>query len=257
MNRNTLSALDCNFLEASRIFVASSERGEYRERRDVAVCCCGLPAESLNWGFLKPPYADAGATAEAVRSYFAERKLPFNVTFRDEDPRPVLERLESSGWRRKSEPTPGMALSIPRAIPAAPEGLSIAAMRTPEELVAFREAAFRGFGYPLAVARFFLSEPLLAMPHVRMYAGLVDGVVVATSMLIATGSVAGIYWVATLDEQRGRGYGAALTWAAVEGGRALGCELASLQASQLGRPVYTRMGFAHVLDYEHLLPPET
>ena len=94
------------------------------------------------------------------------------------------------------------------------------------------------------------------MPHVRLYSGLVDGVVVATSMLIATGSVAGIYWVATLEEHRGHGYGEALTWAAVGGGREFGCEIASLQASKLGRPVYTRMGFEHVLDYEHLLPPE-
>jgi GNAT superfamily N-acetyltransferase len=75
-------------------------------------------------------------------------------------------------------------------------------------------------------------------------------------MLVATGSVAGIYWVATLDEQRGRGYGAALTWAAVAGGRELGCRIASLQASRLGRPVYSRMGFVHVLDHESLRPPE-
>ena len=255
MNRNTLTALDCNFLDASRIFVASSERGEYRERRDVALCCCGLPAEPLNWGFVKPPYADLGATADAVSSYFAERRLPFNLTLRDENPRPLLDPLESRGWRRKTDPTPGMTLAMPKLIPAPPQRLSIEAMRTPEQLVAFREVAFRGFGYPVAVAPFFLSEPLLAMPHVRLYAGLVDGVVVATSMLIATGTVAGIYWVATLEEQRGHGYGAALTWAAVAGGRAFGCEIASLQASKLGRPVYTRMGFEHVLDYEHLLPP--
>ena len=124
MHRNTLTALDCNYLDANRIFVASSERGEYRERRDVALCCCGLPAEPLNWGFVKPPYADVGATADAVRSYFAERRLPFNLTLRDENPRPVLERLESKGWRRKSDPTPGMTLAMPKAIPAAPQRLS-------------------------------------------------------------------------------------------------------------------------------------
>ena len=80
--------------------------------------------------------------------------------------------------------------------------------------------------------------------------------VVATSILFTTGDVEGIYWVATLEEQRGRGYGEALTWAAALGGQRAGCRIASLQASQLGRPVYARMGFAHVLDYEHLLPPE-
>ena len=67
-------------------------------------------------------------------------------------------------------------------------------------------------------------------------------------------TVAGIYWVATIEEQRRRGYGEALTWAAVAGGRELGCGIASLQASKLGRRIYARMGFEHGLDYEYLHP---
>jgi hypothetical protein len=256
MRQDSLFVLDCNYLDANRIFIVSSKRGEYRERRDVAIVCCGLPAEALNWGFLKPPYDDLEATAAAVRSYFADRKLPFNLTFRDGEQRPVLEKLESSGWRRKSDPTPGMTLAMPTSIPTPPTLLAIQKVHTLEQLVAFRDVAFRGFGYPVAVAPLFLDERLLEMPHVRCYSGLVDGAVVATSMLIATGSVAGIYWVATLDEQRGCGYGEALTWAAISGGREFGCGIASLQASMLGRRVYTRMGFGHVLDYQHLLPPE-
>jgi GNAT superfamily N-acetyltransferase len=82
------------------------------------------------------------------------------------------------------------------------------------------------------------------------------GALVATSLVVATGAVAGIYWVATQEEHRGRGFGAAITWAAVAGGRALGCRVASLQASKAGQPVYARMGFAHVLDYEWLHPPK-
>ena len=61
----------------------------------------------------------------------------------------------------------------------------------------------------------FLNERLLSLPHARLYVGRVEGAVVATSMTIATGAVAGIYWVATVEAQRGRGYGEALTWAAV------------------------------------------
>ena len=256
MADETLRGLDENFRDANRIFVASSPRGEYRERRDVAIVCCGLPAESLNWGFLKPPYADAPATAEAVRDYFAERKLPFNLTFREKDPHPLLDAFTAAGWRRKPDPTPGMTLALPARAPAPPASLSIERVRTLSQLAAFRDVAFRGFGYPPAIAHHFLPDRLLELPQVRAYAGLVGGELVATSLLIATGRVAGIYWVATLEAQRGRGYGEALTWASVAGGSEFGCDVASLQASKLGRPVYTRMGFEHALDYEHLLPPE-
>jgi hypothetical protein len=150
-----------------------------------------------------------------------------------------------------------MTLALPAAPRAAVPGLEIRAVTTREQLVAFRETAFRGFGFPVAAAHLFLSERVLDLPGVRLYSGLLGGAVVSTSMLIATGGVAGIYFVATLEEQRGLGYGEALTWAAVQGGREFGCRLASLQASKLGRPVYARMGFAHVLDYQSLFPPTT
>jgi hypothetical protein len=149
-----------------------------------------------------------------------------------------------------------MTLALPATRPAAPPGLEIEPVRTSEQLVAFREAAFRGFGYPVGAAHIFLSERVLELPQVRMYSGLLDGATISTAMLIATGSVAGIYFVATLEPHRGLGHGEALTWAAAQGGREFGCRIASLQASKLGRPVYARMGFAHVYHHAALLPPE-
>jgi GNAT superfamily N-acetyltransferase len=256
VGRDALSEVDWNFLDSNRVFVACADRGEYVERREVAIVCCGLPAQELNWGLLKPPCRDLPATAEAVRAYFAERALPFQLSAREFDGDPPLRELEERGWRRRPDPTPGMTLAIPSSVPKPPLPLVIETVRSAEQLVAYRETAFRGFGFPVTTARLFLNERLLAFPGVRLYSGLVDGAVVATSMLIATGRIAGIYWVATLEAQRGRGYGEALTWAAMAGGGELGCATASLQASKLGRPVYARMGFGHVLDYAHYLPPE-
>jgi len=251
----TLAALDESFLDASRIFMAISDTGEYLERRDLAISCCGLPVEELNWGFPKPPYERPAAIAEQVRRYFGERKLPFKLTFRQgESPVPGVE-LESGGWQRSPDPTPGMALAMPAEVPPTPEPLAIRRAVTPDEAVAFSEAAFLGFGYPVAAAHIFLNPRLLALPQVHLFSGSVDGEVVSTSMLVQTGRVAGIYFVATLPAQRGRGYGEALTWAAVDAGRGLGCEIATLQASKPGRPVYERMGFAHVFEHVHYLPP--
>lgn len=248
--------LDANYLEASRIFVSHCDRGAYHESKDAVIVCCGFPVESLNFGFLRTPYRDLERTAADVRGFFESRRLRFQLLFREEEPSSPIRALEAEGWRRKPDPLPGMTLALPASPkPPAPD-LEIRQVRTRQEMIAFRETAFQGFGYPVAAAHLFLSEHALELPQVRMFSGLVEGAVVSTAMLIATGGIAGIYFVATLEEHRGRGYGEVLTWAAVEAGRELGCRLASLQASKLGRPVYARMGFAHVLDYQSLFPPE-
>jgi hypothetical protein len=250
-----LAALDANYLDANRLFVCGAKGGEYVERHDVAIVCCGLPERSLNWGFLKPGASELPATAAAVRAYFEGRKLPFQLTFRDAELAPA-KALEPLGWKRRDDPIPGMALPLPaESIPPVPEGLTIEEVESPEQLERFRDVAFRSFGYPPQVAPRFMTEWLLGQPNVAMYAGVVAGEVVASSVLVTTGSVAGVYWVGTLGEQRRRGYGEALTWAAVAAGQRAGCTVASLQASALGKPVYQRMGFGQVLAYEHLLAP--
>lgn len=65
----------------------------------------------------------------------------------------------------------------------------------------------------------------------------------AVSQSFVDGPVAGIYTVATMPEHRGRGYGKALTLAALRGGRARGCRYGILQATEMGRPVYASLGF--------------
>ena len=56
----------------------------------------------------------------------------------------------------------------------------------------------------------------------------------------------GVYMVATLPEERGKGYGVALTAAAIEAAPHLP---AVLQASDMGQPVYRRLGFQDISSY--------
>jgi predicted acetyltransferase len=73
---------------------------------------------------------------------------------------------------------------------------------------------------------------------------------------VKSGTTAGIYNVATLPSHRKRGYGEAMTWRAVAGGAAAGCDVAILQASQMGRPIYERMGFRLVAPYRTFHRPD-
>ena len=74
-------------------------------------------------------------------------------------------------------------------------------------------------------------------------------------MTIVSHGVAGIYWVGSTEEARGRGLGWTLTAAAVDAGLDMGAETASLQASPMGESLYRRMGFETVFDYRLWLCP--
>ena len=80
-------------------------------------------------------------------------------------------------------------------------------------------------------------------PRMRTYLALLDGHPVATSQVFLGAGVAGIYQVTCLPDARGRGIGTAVTMAALLEARRRGYAVAILQASDLGYPVYRRLGF--------------
>lgn len=62
--------------------------------------------------------------------------------------------------------------------------------------------------------------------------------------------MAGIYAVTTAEPYRRRGIGTAITAAALRAGRDRGLRIGTLQATELGLPVYDRMGFEALGQYE-------
>ena len=54
---------------------------------------------------------------------------------------------------------------------------------------------------------------------------------------------AGVFFVATLPEARGRGLAGGLLAAALVAARDRGCEISTLQATKAGEPVYLRLGY--------------
>jgi GNAT superfamily N-acetyltransferase len=134
--------------------------------------------------------------------------------------------------------------------PAPPEGLQIRRVESDRDLAAFRTVISRGFGMELEGVTRFVRADLMRDAEVECYLGILDGEPVASSTLVYSGRVAGVYNVATMPEARRRGFGEALTWHAIGRGAAYGCDMAALQASEMGRPIYERMGFRLVSPYK-------
>jgi GNAT superfamily N-acetyltransferase len=96
-----------------------------------------------------------------------------------------------------------------------------------------------------------LGPNLLTIPTFTVFVGYLAGEPVSTSMLATTRScgVAGVYSVATRPAHRGRGFGTALTAAALAAAREQGFDTAVLEPSPSGAPMYRRMGFAPLTTY--------
>lgn len=83
----------------------------------------------------------------------------------------------------------------------------------------------------------------------RHYLGYFDGKPVTASTMFLAEGVAGIYAVATRAEFRGKGLGALITLTPLLEAREKGYRAGILQASDMGYPVYKRLGFQDVFRY--------
>ncbi|MET4614388.1 GNAT superfamily N-acetyltransferase [Rhodococcus sp. PvR044] len=79
--------------------------------------------------------------------------------------------------------------------------------------------------------------------------GYSAGEPVAGAEIHLAAGVAGLYGVVTLEDHRRRGYGTAVTLAAIDHARTEGVDRVVLQASVDGAPVYERIGFIPVGTY--------
>jgi GNAT superfamily N-acetyltransferase len=85
--------------------------------------------------------------------------------------------------------------------------------------------------------------------------GYTDGEPVTTGLGVRTGRTIGVYNIATIESARRRGFGAAMTIRIVDDGTADGCDVAILQASDMGQPTYERLGFRTVVEYRGYVDP--
>jgi len=166
-------------------------------------------------------------------------------------PARLPEILASHGF--EAEAQPGMAMELGTTFEPRPQELAIDEIRDPAgvlDWVDTFDVAFggdpRGLEHPWLAP--FSSLYLGDDSPGRLFVGRVDEVAVATSLAFVGGGAVGLYGVGTIPDRRGRGYGAAVTIAGVEWGRSRGATLAVLEASDLGLPVYRRIGFESVFE---------
>jgi GNAT superfamily N-acetyltransferase len=221
--------------------VVLSRGGSIERDHGLSLADSGSPSFFFNTALVLQPPGEGGIgpILDRVERFFAARPGG-GVLFLSPWPFPPVTRPQ---WELLGHP-PIMFRPAGTAGPAAlPTDARIDEVADDELLSAFEAVLVNGFPmvelqppFPGSV----LDGRVLDSGRFHCWVASVERRPVAASAAYFADDLVLVTWVATLEEFRGRGYGAAVTWAAVREAPRLP---AALLASDLGRPVYQRLGF--------------
>jgi GNAT superfamily N-acetyltransferase len=204
---------------------------------EFVACDLLAPFPFVNAAVLLRPVSDPrDPVLDEISAFFApdEEATPFLVWSATPTP-----SFQDRGWGLMGHP-PLMLRPDAPADPPQPDGLEIVEVRDSEALAVFDATMTEAYPVPTMVGRRSFGDGVLDAPGWNMFLGMIDGRAVGTAAAHVTDAFVDVEWISTRDDHRGRRIGEALTWAATLAARD---RPAMLFASDLGQPVYERMGY--------------
>jgi hypothetical protein len=212
----------------------------------------------VNAAFRTDDEIDAGAVVATAVEFFAQRQRGFTLFVRDlagvDDD---LARAAESAGLTELFRAPEMICRQRLDERPAPAGAELRRVTQEAEARDFAKVnaqAYTSLGMPADVVNALFSHPrALLAPHVMAVVAYLEGQPVSAAMTVVSHGIAGVYWVGTVEAARGTGLGEACTRAVTNAGFDLGARAQSLQASPMGAPIYTRMGYETLYEYRHFV----
>jgi ribosomal protein S18 acetylase RimI-like enzyme len=244
------AAIESNVRAYLRMTMLAFPCGQAREERGSLRFITGLAHPLFN-GLFSADLTSESAEAQirAVQQEFRRLNLPM-VWWIVSTTRPgdMGARLEAHGFLKSCAPNMVLDLSSVEETPETADGLRVCAVTSAESYCA-------AWSVPMAEA--FQLPPSIAQAvgeagkgldfsegsELRCFLGSYEEQAAACSCLFLSAGMAGIYSVGTLPALRGRGFGAAVTRAAIAEARQRGYRYCVLQSSPKGYPLYRRLGF--------------
>ncbi len=247
-------ALEANLRQSFRILAERRARADIAELDGVSIASLGAAFQMFNAAFLSSPVPareDMERRLSRASRFFHQRGLPWSF-WMGEDwlSRPARRALtdvcEGFGMRAVAEMAGMAAISIrqPKRAPLPP--LEICRAETAPVMADFRTVGSVCFHVPPAWFDEVFDD---AMPsrEFACWVGYKNGRPVATAATVVSDGVIGVYNVATMPEDRGKGIAEAITRHAIAAAtRETGLTRVILQSTQQGERLYKRLGFREV-----------
>jgi GNAT superfamily N-acetyltransferase len=243
-DEQVLAEADRNMVAIWRHLAGTLPTSGVTERDGLILLSSGLPVPLFNPVYVTGELTDPTKAVATIHEHYAALGLPFVLVFRDAVAPGLADACNDASmvehWQLPlmvMDPIPEHGDGEPM-----PAGLEIVVVDD-HNISAYGDVLAGGFGMPRELVDQVLGPELVRVPGFTGFLGLLDGHPVASSGLYVSEDTAGVYNVATLEPARGKGIGAALTWAAALAGQQMGMRRSVLQASEMGEPVYERMGY--------------
>jgi GNAT superfamily N-acetyltransferase len=241
-----------NLRRAMRLFSLATEQGEARDLPGLSLVSSGVDYPVFNSAMLSGPVNgrnDLDRRVALAGVHFSMRGLGWSFWLCKQQVRDAstLRRVEEvfagRGLRRLTE-NPGMAAEslAPPARPLA--ALDCRRVADLETRAAFCQITSLAFRVPVSVSQAVYGSARFWEGDYRGWVGYRGERAVATAVTLAWAGVIGLYSLATLPEERRRGYGEALARHALRQAAAeSGWTRFILQSTPDGHSLYRRMGY--------------